>query len=100
MSGAHRATTWRDSRQTRCRWRRSCRRLEDLLTADARACYPELIVAPGSAAGEVLRVVRESDAGLIVLGVHGRNALDRAIFGSTSQRVVREASCAVLTVKA
>ena len=51
-------------------------------------------------AGEVLRVARESDAGLIVLGVHGRNALDRMIFGSTAQRVVREAPCPVLTVRA
>jgi len=75
-------------------------RLEELLTADARACDPELVVGPGSPAAEILRVVRESDAGLIVLGVHGRNALDRAIFGSTSQRVVRESPCAVLTVRA
>jgi nucleotide-binding universal stress UspA family protein len=74
--------------------------LEELLTADARACDPELVVGHGSPAGEVLRIVRESDAGLIVLGVRGRSALDRTLFGSTAQRVVREAPCPVLTVRA
>ena len=74
--------------------------LEELLTPDARACDPELVVGYGRPAGEVLRVVRESKAGLIVLGVHGRNALDRTLFGSTTQQVVREAPCPVLTVRA
>jgi nucleotide-binding universal stress UspA family protein len=74
--------------------------LEELLTAGALACEPELVVGHGSPAGEVLRIVRESDAGLIVLGVRGRSALDRTIFGSTAQRVVREAPCPVLTIRA
>ena len=74
--------------------------LEELLTADARASDPELVVGHGSPAGEILRLVRERDAGLIVLGVHGRNVLDRTLFGSTAQRVVREAPCPVLTVRA
>jgi len=74
--------------------------LEALLTADARACDPQLVVGYGSPAGEVLRIVQESKAGLIVLGVLGRNALDRTLFGSTTQRVVREAPCPVLTVRA
>ena len=73
--------------------------LEELLTAEARACDPELVVGHGSPAGEILRVVGESDAGLIVLGVHGRNVVDRTLFGSTAQRVVREAPCPVLTVR-
>jgi len=74
--------------------------LEELLTADARASDPELVVSHGSPAGEILRLVRESGAGLIVLGVHGRNVLDRTLFGSTAQRVVRESPCPVLTVRA
>lgn len=74
--------------------------LEQLLMADARACDPELVVGHGSPAGEILRLVRDYDAGLIVLGVHGRNVLDRTLFGSTAQRVVREASCPVVTVRA
>jgi len=74
--------------------------LEELLTADARASDAELVVGHGSPAGEILRLVREYDAGLIVLGIYGRNVLDRTLFGSTAQRVVREAPCPVLTVRA
>jgi nucleotide-binding universal stress UspA family protein len=36
---------------------------------------------------------------LIVMGVRGRNALDLMLFGSTTQQVVRQASCPVLTLR-
>ena len=76
------------------------RGLDELLTADARACDPELVVAHGVPAGEVLRIARERDASVIVLGVDGGHAVERTLFGSTVQRVVREAQCPVLTVRA
>ena len=34
---------------------------------------------------------------MIVLGTHGRGVLDKALFGSTTERVVRKAPCPVLT---
>jgi nucleotide-binding universal stress UspA family protein len=49
---------------------------------------------------EILSVAAEQDADLIVLGIHGRNPLDRLFFGSTAEPVVRRASCPVLTVRA
>ena len=73
--------------------------LEQLLTADALACDPELVVGRGAPHEEVLRIVREYGAGLVVLGVHGRNVVDRTLFGSTTQRLTREAECLVLTVR-
>ena len=73
--------------------------LEALLTDDALTCEPELLVGRGSPHQEILRVVNDYRAGLIVLGVHGRNVLDRALFGSTTQRITREAPCLVLTVR-
>lgn len=38
-------------------------------------------------------------ADLIVIGSHGRSGLGRMLLGSTTDRVVHEASCAVLVVK-
>ena len=76
------------------------RGLEELLAGDARACDPELVVGYGAPHAEVLRIVREYGAGAVVLGVHGRNVVDRTLFGSTAQRLVREAPCPVLTVRA
>jgi nucleotide-binding universal stress UspA family protein len=33
------------------------------------------------------------------MGVHGRNPLDLMLFGSTTNQVVRRATCPVLTLK-
>jgi nucleotide-binding universal stress UspA family protein len=49
---------------------------------------------------EILRVAAERKADLIVMGVLGRGAVDLALFGSTTQHVVRSASCPVLTTRA
>ena len=59
---------------------------------------PELAVGYGSPGDELLRLARERDADLMVLGVRRRNALDLALFGSTARRVLRDAPCPVLTV--
>ena len=48
---------------------------------------------------EILAAADRIDASLIVLGTHGRTGLDRILFGSTAERVVRSASCPVLTVR-
>ena len=48
---------------------------------------------------EIIRSAEEASASLIVLGTHGRTGLDHLIFGSTAERVVRGASCPVLTIR-
>ncbi|MDR3581328.1 MAG: universal stress protein [Oryzomonas sp.] len=48
---------------------------------------------------EIIRSAQESAASLVVLGTHGRTGLDHLIFGSTAERVVRGASCPVLTIR-
>jgi nucleotide-binding universal stress UspA family protein len=60
----------------------------------------EMVVTRGKAYREILRVATECQADLIVLGVHGRNAVDRLVFGSTTEHVVRRATCPVLAVPA
>lgn len=47
----------------------------------------------------ILRVAREG-YDLVVLGARGRSDERRALVGSTAERVVRHADCAVLTVRA
>ncbi len=74
--------------------------LESLVPPAARTwCETEFVVGHGKAYKELLRVAAEQEAGLIVLGVRGRGAVDLLLFGSTTQHVVREATCAVLTVR-
>jgi len=48
---------------------------------------------------EITGAAARIDASLIALGTHGRTGFDRILFGSTAERVVRSASCPVLTVR-
>jgi nucleotide-binding universal stress UspA family protein len=76
------------------------RRLEALVPEDARNwCEPDLRIACGKPYREIVRIADEEGADLIVLGVHGAGAVDRMLFGSTTQHVVRQALCPVLTVR-
>ena len=36
---------------------------------------------------------------VIVMGVDGRSALDQAVFGSTTNQVIRAATCPVVTLR-
>ena len=72
---------------------------ESLVSEGARTwCDVETVVGHGKAGRELLRVATASHADLIVVGVHGRSAADRALFGSTTEHVVRHAPCPVLSV--
>lgn len=54
----------------------------------------------GKAGTEIVRYADERLAELIVVGVSGRGAIDRALLGSTAGQVARDASCPTLTVPA
>jgi nucleotide-binding universal stress UspA family protein len=62
-------------------------------------CDTEDVVTTGKPYVEILRAADERLIDLIVIGVHGRNALDRLVFGSTTEHLVRRATCPVLTVR-
>jgi len=57
-------------------------------------------VTNGKAWQQILRVAVEEQADLIVLGVTGRATADLLLFGSTTQQVLRQALCPVLTIRA
>lgn len=56
-------------------------------------------IVTGIPCEEIISAATKLDASLIVLGTHGRTGFDRILFGSTAERVVRSASCPVLTVR-
>jgi nucleotide-binding universal stress UspA family protein len=75
-------------------------RLEELVTDDARTwCKPSICVLEGKPYRQILKVAENEAADLIVIGVRGRNPIDLALFGSTTNQVVRHASCPVLTLR-
>ncbi|WP_139800722.1 universal stress protein [Geothermobacter hydrogeniphilus] len=48
---------------------------------------------------EICRFAEEEKVDLIVIGTHGRTGLSHLLIGSTAERVVRHASCPVLSIK-
>ena len=59
----------------------------------------ERVVLKGTPYEEISRFAEENKIDLIVIGTHGRKGLDRMLFGSTAEQVVRHAPCPVLTVR-
>ena len=75
-------------------------RLDDAVADREHASVTvDKVLAAGKPYREILRVAAEHSADLLVLGVHGRGALDRMFFGSTTQHLVRQATCPVLTLR-
>ena len=80
--------------------REARRQLEELVPAEARNwCEPDLRIACGKPYREILRVAAEDQSDLIVLGAQGLGPIDRMLFGSTTEHVVRQAPCPVLTIR-
>jgi nucleotide-binding universal stress UspA family protein len=73
--------------------------LKGLIERLAPGFQAEQVVLIGHAGKGVLGTAASAKADLIVAGVHGRNAMDLMFFGSTANRLVREAVCPVLTLK-
>jgi nucleotide-binding universal stress UspA family protein len=76
------------------------RRLHELIPEEARAfCTVETVVVRDGAHREILRQAADRHSDLIVMGVHGRGAVDRFLFGSTTHHVIRASACPVLIVR-
>ena len=71
-----------------------------------RVCEEELQSCPrfvkkilvGDAASEIIRYAEEIQADLIVMGTHGRKGLEKALFGSVAEKVVKNSPVPVLIV--
>ena len=78
---------------------RARKRLEEPITAEARSrCKIDVIVRVGKPHEEIVRAAQEAQTELVIVGVRGRNALDLALFGSTTHRVIQLGTWPVLAV--
>lgn len=74
--------------------------LHELVPADARARLKvEYLIRKGPPFLEIIRCAQEVNADMIVCGTHGRSGLKHALFGSVAEKVVRKATCPVLSVR-
>ncbi|WP_305043059.1 universal stress protein [Geoalkalibacter sp.] len=59
----------------------------------------EAVVLAGIPYKEICRYADKESMDLIVIGTHGRTGLSHLLIGSTTERVVQQASCPVLSIK-
>ena len=76
------------------------RQLQAAIPPDARNwCEIKEEILAGTPWRRILHLAAEQSADMIVVGVQGHNAVERFLFGSTANQIVRQASCPVLTVR-
>jgi len=76
------------------------RRLKMLIPVEERDGIDwETNIRSGNPAQEVIRYAKENNIDMIVIGTAGHSGVDRMMFGSTAEKVVRGAHCPVLTVR-
>ncbi len=71
-----------------------------------KVCQEELQGCPsfvkkiliGDAASEIIRYAQEEKIDLIIMGTHGRKGLEKALFGSVAEKVVKNSPVPVLTI--
>lgn len=72
------------------------------LETKARAVFRdapfEIVIENGSPAPSILRVARNKNADLIIVGTHARTGIRRAFIGSIAEEVLHDATIPVLTI--
>jgi nucleotide-binding universal stress UspA family protein len=58
----------------------------------------DAVVREGNVAGEILEQATSMGADLLVIGTHGRSGFERLLLGSVAEKVLRKATCPVMTV--
>ncbi|MCK9240703.1 universal stress protein [Desulfocurvus sp.] len=73
--------------------------MEKFITEHFQGTPAEGKVTTGYAAEEILTVAQENGVDMIVMGTHGRKGIDRILFGSVAEKVVKSAPIPVFTVR-
>lgn len=78
------------------------RALDRFLTANFAPLLSELRVLQkvmvGPAGKSIVKLAKQDGADLIILSTHGRTGLSHALFGSVTEKIVRQSPCPVLSL--
>ena len=69
--------------------------VEDNLSADT-VCSTQVSI--GDVSEEIIGFAQTSKADMIIMGTHGYKGIERILFGSVAEQVVKTAPCPVLTI--
>ncbi|GAB6058636.1 universal stress protein [Desulfonatronum parangueonense] len=56
-------------------------------------------VTCGDFSEQILASAKEEQADMIVMGTHGRKGMDKLLFGSVAEKVLRQAPCPVVAIR-
>lgn len=59
----------------------------------------ESAVKSGIPYKEIIKFARNKSIDMIIMGTHGKSGADHFFFGSTTERVMKQADCPVLTIR-
>ncbi len=82
----------------RDRQRAEKRMADFLVSRSLEGIKNEMILEPGFVWPVIEKIVESRDIDLVVLGTHGRGAIQRLFMGSISEQIFRHASCPVMTI--
>src|SRR5204862_3953680 len=75
------------------------KQFQHLVPPEARNwCEVNTRVETGTPYRIILGMLEDKKVDLLVMNIHGKGMLDRALLGSTAERVVRAASCPVMLI--
>jgi|SoiMethySBSTD1v2_1073268.scaffolds.fasta_scaffold18433_9 nucleotide-binding universal stress UspA family protein len=83
--------------ETRIALERDLRRV--LTARRASDVKVEIVIRKGKVVQEILAQAKASRSDLVVIGSHGRGGVQRLVLGSVAEKVLRLATCPVLTVR-
>ena len=73
--------------------------LARISNAELAGIEHETLLRFGHPAKEIIAAEADTNAELVVMATHGRTGVSHLILGSVAEKVVRESSCPVLTVR-
>ena len=74
------------------------KKMKSFLAENLKGATCESAVLAGDVAEEILAYAKRGGAGMIVMGTHGYKGLEKVLFGSVAEQVVKNAPCPVLTI--
>ncbi|WP_027187257.1 universal stress protein [Desulfovibrio cuneatus] len=72
--------------------------MENFVPASFKDIKTQGVVVTGDPAEEIIEMANSSDADMIIMGTHGRKGIERILFGSVAEQVVKSATIPVLTI--
>lgn len=79
-------------------YRDALKHLDALHDYFASAPPKEILIVKGDPAEQIVATAKKEGIDLIVMGNHSRKGLEKAIFGSVSEKVVKSGVCPVLSI--